>query len=247
MDGQYDRFTERAKKVMALAKDEAKRFYHNYIGTEHLLLGLVAEGQGIAGRVLRNLGVDLPRMREALMFVVARGEGPVPDDPALLPRAQRMIDLAVEEADALGHAYVETEPATVYPHERAHSGRSILGNCWSASRTYCASKQEAPLTPEETEAVEHDTIIVDKLLAKLGDRPTPSGQRPSELARRFMCERGYVRADRHQAAQSPFGCRVTAYEERLHEGVEAGGHGRVYPSCIQRSWAAPARPAARPH
>ena len=125
MDGQYDRFTERAKKVMALAKEEAKRFNHNYIGTEHLLLGLVAEGQGIAGRVLRNLGVDLPRMREALMFVVARGEGPVPDDPALLPRAQRMIDLAVEEAGALGHAYVGTEHlllALTHTDDRALEG-----------------------------------------------------------------------------------------------------------------------------
>jgi ATP-dependent Clp protease ATP-binding subunit ClpA len=109
MNGRFDRFTERAKKVMALAEEEARRFNHNYIGTEHLLLGLVGEGQGIAGRVLRDLGVDLPRVREAVIFVVAHGEGPVPDDPALAPRAQRAIDLAVEEAGALGHRFVGTE------------------------------------------------------------------------------------------------------------------------------------------
>jgi ATP-dependent Clp protease ATP-binding subunit ClpA len=109
MNGRFDRFTERAKKVMALAQEEARRFNHNYIGTEHLLLGLVGEGQGIAGRVLRDLGVDLPRVREAVMFVVAHGEGPVPDDPALAPRAQRTIDLAVEEAEALSHRFVGTE------------------------------------------------------------------------------------------------------------------------------------------
>jgi ATP-dependent Clp protease ATP-binding subunit ClpA len=109
MNGQFDRFTERAKKVMALARDEAKRFNHNYIGTEHLLLGLVDVEQGVAARVLRLLGVDLPRVREAVMFVVGRGEGPVPEVPALAPRAQRMIDLAVEEAGALGHRYVGTE------------------------------------------------------------------------------------------------------------------------------------------
>jgi ATP-dependent Clp protease ATP-binding subunit ClpA len=125
MDGQYDRFTERAKKVMALAKEEVKRFNHNYIGTEHLLIGLVGEGQGLAGRVLRDLGVDLPRVREAVMFVVARGEGPVPDDPALLPRAQRMIDLAVEEAGALGHRFVGTEHlllALTHTDDRALEG-----------------------------------------------------------------------------------------------------------------------------
>src|ERR687884_655093 len=105
MDGQYDRFTERAKKVMALAKEEAKRFNHNYIGTEHLLLGLVGEGQGIAGRVLRDLGVDLPRAREAVMFVASRGEGPVTDDPPLTRRANRVIDLAVEESETLGHRF----------------------------------------------------------------------------------------------------------------------------------------------
>ena len=109
MSGRFDRFTERAKKVMALAEEEARRFNHNYVGTEHLLLGLVGEGQGIAGRVLRDLGVDLPRVREAVMFVVAHGEGPGPDDPALAPRAQRAIDLAVEEAGALGHRFVGTE------------------------------------------------------------------------------------------------------------------------------------------
>jgi ATP-dependent Clp protease ATP-binding subunit ClpA len=109
MNGRFDRFTERAKKVMALAEEEARRFNHNYVGTEHLLLGLVGEGQGIAGRVLRDLGVDLPRVREAVMYVVARGEGLVPEDPALAPRAQRAIDLAVEEAGALGHRFVGTE------------------------------------------------------------------------------------------------------------------------------------------
>jgi ATP-dependent Clp protease ATP-binding subunit ClpA len=109
MNSGVDRFTERAKKVTAVAKEEARRFNHSYIGTEHLLLGLVDVEQGVAARVLRLLGVDLPRVREAVMFVIGRGEGPVPENPALAPRAQRMIDLAVEEARALGHVYVGTE------------------------------------------------------------------------------------------------------------------------------------------
>jgi len=103
------KFTERARKALALARDEAKRFQHNYLGTEHLLVGLVGVEQGVAGKVFRNLGVDLPRVREAIMFVVARGEGPVTDDPPLTPRAERALDLAVEEARALGHHYVGTE------------------------------------------------------------------------------------------------------------------------------------------
>ncbi len=69
----FDRFTERARKVLSLAQEEAQRFQHNYIGTEHLLLGLVREGEGVAARVLESLGVELYKVRNAVEFIIGRG------------------------------------------------------------------------------------------------------------------------------------------------------------------------------
>ena len=70
----FERFSDRARKVLSLAQEEAQRFNHNYIGTEHILLGLVREGEGVAARVLSNLGVDLHKVRAAVEFIIGRGE-----------------------------------------------------------------------------------------------------------------------------------------------------------------------------
>ena len=105
----FDKFTERARKVLTLAQDEAQRFNHNYIGTEHLLLGLVREGDGVAARVLENLGVELNKVRTAVEFIIGRGDRPVVGEIGLTPRAKRVIELAVDEARRLGHNYIGTE------------------------------------------------------------------------------------------------------------------------------------------
>src|SRR5881398_1026396 len=70
MNAEFDRFTERARKVLTLAQEEAQRFDHNYIGTEHILLGLVREGDGVAARVLSNLGIELHKVRSAVEFII---------------------------------------------------------------------------------------------------------------------------------------------------------------------------------
>ena len=75
MASNFDKFTERARKVLSLAQEEAQRFNHHYIGTEHLLLGLVREGEGVAARVLTNMGVELHKVRSAVEFIIGRGEG----------------------------------------------------------------------------------------------------------------------------------------------------------------------------
>ena len=105
----FDRFTERARKVLTLAQEEAQRFNHNYIGTEHLLLGLVREGDGVAARVLSNLGVQLPKVRSAVEFIIGRGEGMVVGEIGLTPRAKKVIELAVDEVRRLNHHYIGTE------------------------------------------------------------------------------------------------------------------------------------------
>lgn len=103
-----DKFTERARKVLELAQDEAGRFNHTHIGTEHLLLGLVREGEGVAARVLATLGVDLVDVRSSVEFLVGRGET-VAGTTGLTPRAKKVIELAVEEARRLSHNYIGTE------------------------------------------------------------------------------------------------------------------------------------------
>src|SRR5450756_2586169 len=109
MSGSFDRFTERARKVLTLAQEEAQRFNHNYIGTEHLLLGLVREGEGVAAKVLANMGVELNKVRSAVEFIIGRGDRVVMGEIGLTPRAKKVIELAVDEARRLGHHYIGTE------------------------------------------------------------------------------------------------------------------------------------------
>ncbi|MCX5656107.1 MAG: AAA family ATPase, partial [Planctomycetota bacterium] len=104
----FERFTDRARKVMALANQEAQRFNHEYVGTEHILLGLVKEGQGVAANVLHNLQVDLKKIRLEVEKIVKSGPnmvtmGKLPQTP----RAKKVIEFAIEEARNLGHNYVE--------------------------------------------------------------------------------------------------------------------------------------------
>jgi len=105
----FDKFTERARKVLSLAQEEAQRFQHNYIGTEHLLLGLVREGEGVAAKVLNNLGVELNKVRSSVEFIVGRGDRIVLGEIGLTPRAKKVIELAVDEARRLNHHYIGTE------------------------------------------------------------------------------------------------------------------------------------------
>ncbi|OVE76138.1 NDP-hexose 4-ketoreductase, partial [bacterium F11] len=105
-----NRFTERAQRVILIAQEEAKRLNHDYVGTEHLLLGLIALGEGVAAQVLANLGVDLRRVRTEIEKIVGTGDnvmllGEIP----FTPRAKKVLELAVEEAQNMGHNYVGTE------------------------------------------------------------------------------------------------------------------------------------------
>ncbi|MBA4188727.1 MAG: NDP-hexose 4-ketoreductase [Planctomycetaceae bacterium] len=108
----YERFTDRARKVMQLANQEAQRFNHEYIGTEHILLGLVKEGSGVAANVLKNLDIDLRKIRLEVEKIVQHGPGGEQVVMGRLPhtpRAKKVIDYSVEEARNLNHNYVGTE------------------------------------------------------------------------------------------------------------------------------------------
>lgn len=109
MADRFDRFTDRARKVLQLAQEEAWGFNHNYIGTEHLLLGLIREHHGVAAKVLAHLGVNLETVRAAVNIVIQPGDHPVTGDIGLTPRTKRVINGAVEEARELDHQYIGTE------------------------------------------------------------------------------------------------------------------------------------------
>ncbi len=103
----FDKFTEQAKKALSLAQEEAHRLKHNYIGTEHLLLGLV-RGEGVAAKVLQKLGVELQTVRNAVEFIIGRGDRIVLEI-GLTPRAKKVIELAIDEARRMNHHYIGTE------------------------------------------------------------------------------------------------------------------------------------------
>ncbi len=105
----FDRFTKRARHVLTLAQQEAQRFQHNYIGTEHLLLGLLREGEGVAAHVLSNLGVEVDQVRHAVEAIIGRGGRSVRGEMGFTPRAKKVIELAVDEAHRLNHRFIGTE------------------------------------------------------------------------------------------------------------------------------------------
>ncbi len=106
----FNRFTERARKVIILAKEEARRFNHDYIGTEHILLGLIREGEGVAATVLQKMGVSLENIRLEIEKLVQPGPTTqIIGDIPFTPRAKKALELAAEEARSLGHNYIGTE------------------------------------------------------------------------------------------------------------------------------------------
>jgi ATP-dependent Clp protease ATP-binding subunit ClpA len=105
----FERFTDRARRVMVLAQEEARLLNHNYIGTEHLLLGLIHEGEGVAAQALESLGVSLPTVRQQVEEIIGRGQQALAGRIPFTPRAKKVLELSRREALAMGHNYVGTE------------------------------------------------------------------------------------------------------------------------------------------
>ena len=109
MASRFEKFSERARRVLSLAQEEAQRFNHNYIGTEHVLLGLVIDNEGTAAKVLGGLGIELNKIRSAVEFIIGKGDTAASGEIGLTPRAKKVIELAVDEARRLNHHYIGTE------------------------------------------------------------------------------------------------------------------------------------------
>ncbi|MDH3463915.1 MAG: NDP-hexose 4-ketoreductase, partial [Acidimicrobiia bacterium] len=105
----FERFTDRARRVVVLAQEEARLLNHNYIGTEHILLGLLNEGEGIAAQALESLDIDLASVREEVVKIIGQGKQSPSGHIPFTPRAKKVLELSLREALQLGHNYIGTE------------------------------------------------------------------------------------------------------------------------------------------
>jgi len=105
----FERFTDRARRVVVLAQDEARMLKHNYIGTEHILLGLVHEGEGLAAEALESLGISLDAVRNQVEEIIGQGQHAPTGHIPFTPRAKKVLELSLREALQLGHNYIGTE------------------------------------------------------------------------------------------------------------------------------------------
>jgi ATP-dependent Clp protease ATP-binding subunit ClpC len=105
----FERFTDRARRVVVQAQEEARALGHNYVGTEHVLLGLIHEGSGVAAKVLESLGISQETVRQRVTDAVDRGKQAPSGHIPFTPRAKKLLELALQESRALGHNYIGTE------------------------------------------------------------------------------------------------------------------------------------------
>jgi ATP-dependent Clp protease ATP-binding subunit ClpC len=105
----FERFTDRARRVVVLAQEEARMLDHGYIGTEHLLLGLIHEGEGVAAKALKALGINLDAVRDEVKGIIGRGQQPPAGHIPFTPRAKKVLELSLRESTQLGHHYIGTE------------------------------------------------------------------------------------------------------------------------------------------
>src|SRR5205814_2560223 len=108
-DEMFERFTDRARRVVVLAQEEARMLNHNYIGTEHILLGLIHEGEGVAAKALESLGISLEAVRQQVEEIIGQGQQAPSGHIPFTPRAKKVLELSLREALQLGHNYIGTE------------------------------------------------------------------------------------------------------------------------------------------
>jgi ATP-dependent Clp protease ATP-binding subunit ClpC len=163
-------FTERVRKVLAMAREEAARLHHEYVGTEHILLGLIREGEGVAATVLQNLSVELDEIQQKIEETVKKGKAAQTTGPDLpyTSRAKKVLELAMSEARALSHSYVGTEHLLLglLREEKGIAAQVLIG----AGVTLDAARAET-LRILGTELTQHQDAAVARMSAGPPDRP----------------------------------------------------------------------------
>jgi len=181
-----ERFTQRARRVLSLAQEEAERLQHNYIGTEHLLLGLIREEGGVAGRVLRELGLDQRRVEELVERMTRATTRSTTTQPELSPGTKRVLELAVDEARRMGHHYIGTEHLLlglvrlnegvaidilkrtgISPEEVRRQTRRVLQESPVQSKEPSQTEEPRPRSPRKSSGEAGKTPLVDQLATDL--------------------------------------------------------------------------------
>jgi ATP-dependent Clp protease ATP-binding subunit ClpC len=173
----FERFTDRARRVVVLAQEEARMLNHNYIGTEHILLGLIHEGQGVAARALEALGISLEQVRKDVEELIGEGGSDSPSHIPFTPRAKKVLELALREALQLGHNYIGTEHILlglvregegVGAQVLRHRGASLDAIRVEVSSLLTGYQEEAATgTPEQPEATAHDEPLCPRCRGRL--------------------------------------------------------------------------------
>jgi hypothetical protein len=176
---EFDKFTRRVRKVLNLAQEEARRFQHNYIGTEHLLLALVREGEGVAAKVLADLYIELNTVRISVGFSMGRGDHPVLGEVGLTRRANKVIELADDESRRLNHQYIGTEHlllGLVREGEGIAAGvLESLGVTLEKARTQTIQVLSRASTPANTAIDKEAARNIQLQLRKVAEQLLPSG------------------------------------------------------------------------
>jgi ATP-dependent Clp protease ATP-binding subunit ClpC len=158
MADRFDKFTERARRVLTHAQEEAQRLNHNYIGTEHLLLSLTRQDDSVAARVLSNLGIELRHIRTAVEVIIGRGEPSPHGEFGLTPGAKKVIELSIGEARRLNHNHIGTEHLLfgLFMEDEgvAHGVLESLGVDLEGVRAETASVLSGASPPDQRVAVE---------------------------------------------------------------------------------------------
>jgi ribosomal protein S18 acetylase RimI-like enzyme len=165
----FERFTDRARRVIVLAQEESRLLNHNYIGTEHLLLGLVAEGEGVGARALEALDISLSSVRVEIQEIIGRGQTPPAGHIPFTPRAKKVLELSLREALQLGHNYIGTEHLLLGLVREGEGVAAqvlgILGVELDDVRGIVMTTLSAPQTPER--AVDLRTMLPDEFVTYL--------------------------------------------------------------------------------
>jgi ATP-dependent Clp protease ATP-binding subunit ClpC len=174
----FERFTDRARRVVVLAQEEARMLNHNYIGTEHILLGLIHEGEGVAAKALESLGISLEAVRQQVEEIIGQGQSAPTGHIPFTPRAKKVLELSLREALQLGHNYIGTEHILLgLIAEGRGVGAQVLvrrGASLERVRVEVASLLEGYVPeqePVESEAA-HEEPLCPRCRASLGESAT---------------------------------------------------------------------------
>jgi ATP-dependent Clp protease ATP-binding subunit ClpC len=183
-EGVFERFTDRARRVLVLAQEEARLFNHGFIGTEHILLGLIRERDGVAAQALSELGITLEAVRTKVEEVVGLPSSPSPGSPPFTPRAKKVLDLSLRQALQLGHSYIGTEHLLLgVVQEGEGVGARVLV---SQGADLARVRQRVIRILSDLQGVDFPTLE--------GSPPTPGAETGAEVAVCSFCDRGYAEA-----------------------------------------------------